>query len=337
MQQDSGVQHFYQTDALGSVRGFTNNGQSPLGEVYYDAFGLPALRQGSMPWPLGFAGSAGYQTDADTGLMLLGNRYYDPSIGRFLSPDPSGSGDNWYAYCDNNPTGELDPTGLDRYPVNPDGTLGPGIPYAHDDNGNAIDENGDPLNGTYYNGDSGQTTNFDNGAFTGSTTVAINSGPPGYGDAFTSGLSVGISAVASAATFHLYDGGAAKHDPTFATARGFGDVGVAAGTAAIPVGSLAAGAKTVFYSGQGALDAARAGKGAGLLLEDTVGGKVLNALDQRLANGLPTGVWKAASAIFAANAKGTVTAFLRNPTAGSVWNTVEKPILTLLQRAVTYR
>jgi len=116
VQQDSSGQHFYQTDALGSVRGVSDNNQNPQGEVYYDAFGLPSLRQGQMPGPLGFAGAAGYQTDADTGLMLLGHRYYDSTIGRFLSPDPSGSGDNWYAYCDNNPTGGLDPEGLDCAP-----------------------------------------------------------------------------------------------------------------------------------------------------------------------------------------------------------------------------
>ncbi len=111
-QQDSvSGQHFYQVDALGSVRGVSGNNQAPQGEVYYDAFGLPSVRQGSQPSPLGFAGAAGYQTDADTGLMLLGNRYYDPSIGRFLSPDKVHSGDNWYAYCGNDPLTRTDPTG----------------------------------------------------------------------------------------------------------------------------------------------------------------------------------------------------------------------------------
>ncbi len=116
-QQDSSGQHFYQVDALGSVRGVSDNDQAPQGEVYYDAFGLPSLRQGSTPSPLGFAGAAGYQTDTDTGLMLLGNRYYDSTIGRFLSPDPSGSGDNWYAYCDNDPLDEVDPEGLMGVPT----------------------------------------------------------------------------------------------------------------------------------------------------------------------------------------------------------------------------
>ena len=50
-----------------------------------------------------FVGTSGYQADATTGLLLLGHRYYDASIGRFLSSDPAQVGSNWYAYCDNNP------------------------------------------------------------------------------------------------------------------------------------------------------------------------------------------------------------------------------------------
>src|SRR5438105_598325 len=44
--------------------------------------------------------------------MLVGNRYYDSSIGRFISQDPIRAGDNWYAYCDNNPLSHIDPNGL---------------------------------------------------------------------------------------------------------------------------------------------------------------------------------------------------------------------------------
>ncbi len=63
--------------------------------------------------PFGFVGSEQYGTDAESGLLLLGNRYYDPSIGRFLSSDPAHAGSNWYAYCENNPVNAIDPTGLD--------------------------------------------------------------------------------------------------------------------------------------------------------------------------------------------------------------------------------
>jgi uncharacterized protein RhaS with RHS repeats len=45
-------------------------------------------------------------------LQLLGHRYYDPSIGRFLSSDPAKVGTNWYAYSNNNPLNRIDALGL---------------------------------------------------------------------------------------------------------------------------------------------------------------------------------------------------------------------------------
>ena len=66
---------------------------------------------GSNPTPFGFAGGEQYQTDGDTGLMLLGHRYYDASIGRFISRDPAYAGTNWYDYAGNNPLLSIDPTG----------------------------------------------------------------------------------------------------------------------------------------------------------------------------------------------------------------------------------
>ncbi len=60
---------------------------------------------GASPEPGGWA-------DADSGLMLLGHRYYDASIGRLISRDPAYAGTNYYAYCENNPLGGTDPSGL---------------------------------------------------------------------------------------------------------------------------------------------------------------------------------------------------------------------------------
>ena len=59
-------------------------------------------------------GGSQYQSDADSGLMLLGHRYYDSSIGRFISEDPIQAGDNWYVYCENNPLKGIAPSGLDH-------------------------------------------------------------------------------------------------------------------------------------------------------------------------------------------------------------------------------
>jgi RHS repeat-associated protein len=59
----------------------------------------------------------GHRQDADTGLVYMGARHYDPLIGRFLSIDPAGfSGSNphsfnRYAYANNNPLKFIDPDG----------------------------------------------------------------------------------------------------------------------------------------------------------------------------------------------------------------------------------
>ena len=70
---------------------------------------------GTLAGPFGFVGGAGYRQDGDSGLMLLGARYYDPSVGRFISRDPirfSGGDANLYRYCGNGPAHQADPSGL---------------------------------------------------------------------------------------------------------------------------------------------------------------------------------------------------------------------------------
>jgi RHS repeat-associated protein len=96
---------------------------------------------------------------------------------------------------------------------------------------------------------------------------------------------------------------------------------------------LHGGAPTVLWSGTGTKQVANAAKGAGKLLTDTPLGKMLELVDDYVR--LPKPVWSAASAIFAANAKGEVQVFVKNPTAQSVWNNVEKPILVMINRLHT--
>jgi len=78
----------------------------------YHAFGQLLSSSGSTPTPFGYAGAWGYQEDVDSELKLLGHRYYDPATGRFLTRDPIKDGRNWYGYCENNPMGWIDPSGL---------------------------------------------------------------------------------------------------------------------------------------------------------------------------------------------------------------------------------
>ncbi len=53
----------------------------------------------------------GKKLDPSTNLYYFNQRYYDPEIGRFLTPDPAGQALNPYLYCGNNPNGFIDPDG----------------------------------------------------------------------------------------------------------------------------------------------------------------------------------------------------------------------------------
>ena len=92
----------------------------------YDAWGNHKVYdcQGQENIDLGFIGNLnpfrfkGYYYDQDTGLYYLLSRYYDPSIGQFVSPDDFSyldqnklSGYYLYAYCNNNPVMNYDPNG----------------------------------------------------------------------------------------------------------------------------------------------------------------------------------------------------------------------------------
>ena len=77
----------------------------------YSAFGSTVASAGDPLLAFGWVGDGESQTDADTGLVLMGHRLYDSRIGRFISQDPAGDGDNWYAYAGNDPVNHTDPSG----------------------------------------------------------------------------------------------------------------------------------------------------------------------------------------------------------------------------------
>lgn len=66
----------------------------------------------------------------DSGLVYLHNRYYDPALGRFITPDPANPGGNIglnrYAYANGSPATETDRTGLDPLMDQVMALLGPG-------------------------------------------------------------------------------------------------------------------------------------------------------------------------------------------------------------------
>ena len=105
-----GVSDYYSFDRLGNLWTLDGTTKNQLGYIDFSGFGITL--SGSAGTPFGYGGANGCQTDLDASLVLMGHRYFDPRTGRFISQDPAGSGDNWYAYADNNPINEIDPGGL---------------------------------------------------------------------------------------------------------------------------------------------------------------------------------------------------------------------------------
>jgi RHS repeat-associated protein len=109
MLQGSAVS-FLHRDHLATVKMVTNMSGAVTERTGYAAYGEP---KPTTSLPKGFIGE---RPDPETGLLYLNARYYDPALGRFISPDDwdptlAGVGTNRYAYAGNDPVGKSDPNG----------------------------------------------------------------------------------------------------------------------------------------------------------------------------------------------------------------------------------
>jgi RHS repeat-associated protein len=110
---------FYTFDPQGNVCQRLDASGTVQATFLYDAWGQVIGKQPSNAvvdtW--GYKGQWGYRTESETGLLLLGHRYYDAVAGRFLTRDPIGysGGSNLYAYVGSNPVNAADPSGLTPY------------------------------------------------------------------------------------------------------------------------------------------------------------------------------------------------------------------------------
>jgi RHS repeat-associated protein len=111
--QQGSTTSFYEADGLGSITSLTAlNGT--LSQTYtYDSFGNATGSSGSLTNSFRYTAR---EFDTETGLFFLRARYYDPTIGRFLSEDPVGfpAGSNFYRYVGNGPIDFADPLGQFR-------------------------------------------------------------------------------------------------------------------------------------------------------------------------------------------------------------------------------
>jgi len=109
---DTDLRYVHQ-DSLGSTSLTTSSTGAVVALVSYFPFGVCRNSQGTLDTDKLFTG----QRLDDTGLYYYNARYYDATIGRFISPDTivpnykNPQALNRYSYCNNNPLKYIDPTG----------------------------------------------------------------------------------------------------------------------------------------------------------------------------------------------------------------------------------
>jgi RHS repeat-associated protein len=116
----AGAKTVYQhRNHLGSTVLQTGDAAAVVAKIGYMPWGEPYVVTGA---PVGRNTFTGKELDSETGLYYFNARYYDPALGRFITPDDRIGGAasrhdplNLYAYALNDPTGYIDPSGHDAW------------------------------------------------------------------------------------------------------------------------------------------------------------------------------------------------------------------------------
>ena len=122
----NGVTYLYEKNLQGDIVGICNSSGTCVASYAYDAWGNVVSGSYSSGYADVYNSNPfryrGYYWDSETGFYYISSRYYDPEVGRWISPEPNvdygefdvGSeilGYNVYAYCFNNPVNNFDPNG----------------------------------------------------------------------------------------------------------------------------------------------------------------------------------------------------------------------------------
>ena len=122
----NGATYIYRKDVQGNIIALLDSNGRIVVKYAYDAWGYHTVydSNGNINTDKNFIGNINpfryrsYYYDAETKLYFLKTRYYDPEVGRFISPDSieyldpeTINGLNLYAYCNNNPVSNVDPNG----------------------------------------------------------------------------------------------------------------------------------------------------------------------------------------------------------------------------------
>ena len=106
----NGQKYFYRKNLQGDIIGIYDSCWNLLGQYEYDAWGNLLSQIGSEILKINPFRYRGYYCDTESGIYYLNSRYYDPVIGRFISPDRlenldpgTINGLNLYVYSFDNP------------------------------------------------------------------------------------------------------------------------------------------------------------------------------------------------------------------------------------------
>ena len=97
-------------DGQGSERTVTNASQAVTASLTLSAFGQTIASSGSSTSAYQYGATSGYRTEGDAGLTLVGCRFYDTQVGRFITRDTY-LDQAPYAYCNGDPVNATDPSG----------------------------------------------------------------------------------------------------------------------------------------------------------------------------------------------------------------------------------
>ncbi len=104
----TGAQSYFFYDGLGSTTELSDGAGTVTSTYRYDVFGAIRSQTGTSSNSWLFTGE---QRDSDSSMYYLRARYYDPTIGRFIAPDPLPT-NNLYPYVGSNPVNMKDSSGL---------------------------------------------------------------------------------------------------------------------------------------------------------------------------------------------------------------------------------
>ncbi|MDQ5987060.1 MAG: hypothetical protein CSYNP_02796 [Syntrophus sp. SKADARSKE-3] len=112
--EKNGQTYYFHADGLGSITAISNAQGIVVQQYAYDTFGNTSVTMdGNIQQPYAFTGR---EFDKETGMYFYRARYYDPTVGRFVTKAPIGfaGGDvNLYGYVSNNPVNWGDSFGLE--------------------------------------------------------------------------------------------------------------------------------------------------------------------------------------------------------------------------------